>query len=109
MISYILPIRNEFGFIEKTLQSILSQNNGKDFEILVADGMSDDGTREIVKEFQKRNSYIILINNLEKIVSTGFNLALSKAKGDIIFRVDGHTTIHRDYLKISVKSLTEKK
>ena len=73
MISYILPIRNEFGFIEKTLQSILSQNNGKDFEILVADGMSDDGTREIVKEFQKRNSYIILINNLEKIVSTGFN------------------------------------
>ena len=49
MISYILPIRNEFGFIEKTLQSILSQNNGKDFEILVADGISVDSTQEIIQ------------------------------------------------------------
>ena len=97
MISYILPIRNEFGFIEKTLQSILSQNNGKDFEILVADGMSDDGTREIVKEFQKRNSYIILINNLEKIVSTGFNRALSIAKGNVIIRVDGHSILGNNF------------
>ena len=97
MISYILPIRNEFGFIEKTLQSILSQNNGKDFEILVADGMSDDGTREIVKEFQKRNSSIILINNLEKIVSTGFNRALSIAKGTIIIRVDGHSILGNNF------------
>ena len=97
MISYILPIRNEFGFIEKTLQSILSQNNGKDFEILVADGMSDDGTREIVKEFQKRNSSIILINNLEKIVSTGFNRALSIAKGNVIIRVDGHSILGNNF------------
>ena len=109
MISIILPIRNEVLFINKTLLSILSQSYSGEIEILISDAMSTDGTREIVKDFQKRNSSIILINNLEKIVSTGFNLALSKAKGDIIFRVDGHTTIHRDYLKISVKSLTEKK
>ena len=97
MISYILPIRNEFGFIEKTLQSILSQNNGKDFEILVADGMSDDGTREIIKEYQSRNRQIKLIDNPEKIVSTGFNRALSITKGNVIIRVDGHSILGNNF------------
>jgi len=108
MISIILPIRNEKMSIGKTLDSILTQS-GNEYEIIVSDGMSTDGTRNIVKLFQEKNENIQLIDNPEQIVSTGFNRALSMAKGEIIIRVDGHTTIHPDYLKISVKNFIEKK
>ena len=67
-------------------------------EILVVDGLSTDGTRDIVLELQKLNSNIQLIDNPEKIVSTGFNRALSKSTGEIIIRVDGHSIIHYDYV-----------
>ena len=96
MISIILPIRNEKYFIANTLDSILSQSVDG-IEIIIADGLSTDGTREIIKAFQKENSSIILIDNPEKIVSTGFNRALSKSTGEIIIRVDGHSIIHYDY------------
>ena len=69
MISFILPIRNEFQVIEKTIQSIISQTIDEDFEIIVADGMSTDGTREIIKELERENPKINLIHNPEMIVS----------------------------------------
>jgi len=97
MISIILPIRNEKHFIASTLDSILSQSVDG-IEIIIADGLSTDGTQEIIKAFQKENSSIILIDNPEKIVSTGFNRALSKSTGEIIIRVDGHSIIHNDYV-----------
>ena len=48
-ITYIAPIRNESSFIERMINSIINQNNNFDYEIIVADGMSTDGTRNIIK------------------------------------------------------------
>ena len=70
MISIVLPLRNEVQSIEKTIQSIFSQTIEEDFEIIVADGMSNDGTREIIQELKRENPKIHLIDNPEKIVST---------------------------------------
>ena len=99
MISIILPIRNEIAFIEKTLNSILYQNPiGQGIEILIADGMSDDGTREYIEGYIQNNGNTHLIDNPEQIVSTGFNRALSVAKGDIIIRVDGHSEINSEFI-----------
>jgi len=48
-ISIIIPCRNEEKFIDKCLDSIIAQNYPKDkLEILIIDGMSEDGTRGIV-------------------------------------------------------------
>jgi succinoglycan biosynthesis protein ExoA len=105
LISFILPIRNEKSFINKTLQSIFSQTIDEDFEIIVADGNSSDGTREILKNLQINNPNIILIDNPEKIVSTGFNRALNESKGDIIIRVDGHCEIAPDYIQKCLECL----
>jgi len=87
-------------FISDTLTSILNQkkSNGWQFEILISDGGSTDGTLEIIKGFILNNPYIHLIDNQQKIVSTGFNLALNKAKGEIIVRVDGHCNIPKNYI-----------
>lgn len=108
MISIILPIRNEANFIRQCLDAILAQDYLLDqIEVLVADGMSTDGTREIVTEYQKGHPNIVLIDNPGKIVPTGMNLALRQSRGDIIIRVDGHTIIDTEYVSQCVNTLTK--
>ena len=104
LISIILPIHNEANFINNAIDSILRQNHiNQEIEILIADGISTDGTRDIIKNKQKDNANIYLIENHEKIVPTGFNSALSISKGEIIIRVDGHTEIAPNYLEKCMK------
>ena len=98
IVSIILPIRNEEQFIGKTLQSIIDQKIKGELEIIISDGISNDGTREIVKEFQNDHKNIILIDNHDQIVPNGFNRALSIAKGDLIIRLDGHSFIDPDFI-----------
>lgn len=94
-----MPIRNEADFIVNSLSTVLHQSYPSEYmEVLLADGMSEDGTRNIIQQFAQRDSRVHLIDNQEKIVSTGFNRALTKAKGVIIIRVDGHCELSSDYV-----------
>jgi len=105
-----MPVRNEAAFIERSLGSVLSQDYPRDrMEIIVADGLSDDGTREIIKTACEKNPIVILVDNPGKIVSTGLNAALRLAKGGIIIRVDGHCEIASDYVRCCVLHLVEDK
>ena len=106
MITIILPIRNEAKYIKQTLEPILYQKGiEQEIEILIVDGMSTDGTRDIITKYQKGHPNIILIDNPEKIVSTGFNRALNESKGAIIIRVDGHCEIAPDYIQKCLECL----
>ena len=53
-VSIILPIRNEERFISKTLQSIIEQKFKGELEIIISDGLSNDGTLDIIKKFKKK-------------------------------------------------------
>ena len=81
------------------MRSVIKSGDGYNFEIIIADGMSDDKTREIIKEFQKDYSNIFLLDNFDQIIPTGFNIALNESKGDIIIRLDGHSYIDPDFIK----------
>ena len=106
MISIILPVFNEEKFIKKAIDSILFQNISKEkYEILIADGMSTDGTRETIKSYQTNNKNIFLLNNPKRIVSTGFNIALTQSRGDIIVRLDGHAEFAPNYFEKCIKIL----
>ena len=104
MISFIVPIRNEEKTIKETIKSIINQKTDQKYEIIIADGLSNDGTRNIVKDLCKVHKCIKLIDNAGKIVSTGFNKALSITKGDVISRVDGHATIDPYYIEQCLKA-----
>ena len=68
MISIIIPIRNEVKSIKRTIDSILYQNDmDQQIEILIADGMSHDGTREIIEDYHQNNENIHLIDNPENL------------------------------------------
>jgi glycosyltransferase involved in cell wall biosynthesis len=76
-----------------------------DLEILVADGMSDDGTRELLLQLRQDDSRIIVIDNPRRIVSVGLNLAIRSARADIVVRMDAHTEYAPDYIKNCVDVL----
>jgi glycosyltransferase involved in cell wall biosynthesis len=100
LVTVILPCRNESGYIEDCLQSILQQEMPDgDIEIIVADGVSNDGTREFLERFCSENPKVRLLNNPGRIVSTGLNAALREARGEVIVRMDAHTVYAADYIK----------
>jgi GT2 family glycosyltransferase len=76
-------------------------------EILITDGMSTDGTREIVSQIANRNSQFTMriLDNPDHIFSTGFNLALQQARGEVIVMLGGHTEIAPDYVRRCVAHL----
>ena len=105
-VTLVLPIRNEAAFIEENLQRLLNQGYPSEkIEIIVADGMSDDGTRDIVHRIVASDPRVTMIDNPERIVPTGLNAAIRAAKADIVIRVDGHTLMADDFVAESVKAL----
>ena len=88
-VSVIMPVRNEGPFIDQSLGAVLAQDYPADrMEVLVVDGFSADGTRERVFEVQKSHPQVQLLDNPGRIVPTGLNIALRRARGEIIVRVD---------------------
>jgi glycosyltransferase involved in cell wall biosynthesis len=101
-----MPVCNEAGFIERSLASVLSQDYPPQLlKVIVADGMSTDGTREVLVSLQTTHSNFQLVDNPGKIVATGLNAAMEVATGDIIVRVDGHCEIAPDYVRRCVEHL----
>jgi succinoglycan biosynthesis protein ExoA len=107
-VSVIVPCRNEIRHIRAFLDSIFRQELGHiEMEVLVADGMSDDGTRLVLGEFEKRFTAIKVFDNPEEIASTGLNRAIREARGEIIIRMDAHTIYAPDYVHSCVNVLNE--
>ena len=105
-VSLILPIRNEAKHIRGCLESIAQQNFPHDqMEIIISDGLSTDNTKEVVETFKPSDIPLIWLDNPDKIVPTGLNLAIRQARGDVIIRVDGHTTLASDYVQQCVLAL----
>jgi glycosyltransferase involved in cell wall biosynthesis len=78
-------------------------------EILIVDGMSVDATREIVCELAHEHPAhtIQLLDNPDCIFSTGFNLGLQQARGEVIVMLGGHTEIAVDYVQRCVAHLKD--
>lgn len=105
-VTVIMPIRNEAGFIGRSLGAVESQDYPPDrMEILVVDGGSTDGTGAIVGEAMRGDSRIRLLDNPAGIVAAGINRALPVARGDVMVRVDGHCEIAADYVRRCVAHL----
>jgi len=105
-VSVIVPCRNEKDHIEACVSSILKQETrDAEFEIIVADGMSEDGTREILQRLANENSRLHLIDNPARTTSMGLNVAIRAARGRIIIRMDAHTEYAPDYIHECVTAL----
>ncbi|HYZ85186.1 MAG TPA: glycosyltransferase family 2 protein, partial [Bryobacteraceae bacterium] len=105
-ISIVMACRNEAKHIRPLLDSLLAQElEGRSFEILIADGMSTDGTDNVIQEYEAKEPRIRLIQNHGKIVSTGLNAAIRASRGRYILRMDAHTVYAPDYTVRCIEAL----
>ena len=133
-VSVIVPCRNESSHIATCVAGLLALDApAGGFEVIVADGMSDDGTREILEKIAAVSSPVVpvgspstqadrspishlpsshpnrptirVIDNPRRIVSTGLNAAIHAAHGEIIIRLDAHTEYAPDYVRECVAAL----
>ena len=105
-VSVIMPCRNEGRYIEPVLDAILAQKEPPGgFEVIVADGLSNDGTREQVLEVALRDARVHLVDNPDRFTPHGLNAAIAAARGDIIVRMDAHTSYASNYLQACVEAL----
>lgn len=108
MISVICPIYNEEKYIGKCIESIMQQDYPKeDMEVLFVDGMSTDKTRSIISEYLPRCPYLRVVDNPHRIVPYAMNKGIKESKGDVIIRIDAHTSYERNYFSALVSRLYE--
>jgi glycosyltransferase involved in cell wall biosynthesis len=86
-VSVLLPVYNGEKTIARAIESILNQDF-KDFELIILDDGSKDKTLDICKDYQKKDSRIILVHHENKGLSATLNIGLSLARGELIARQD---------------------
>jgi GT2 family glycosyltransferase len=98
-VSIVIPCRNEARYIQPLLDCILASAYPRDrFEVLVVDGMSDDGTRDVVAEYASRDPVIRLLANPRRITPCALNLGIAAARGSVIVRMDAHADYPPGYV-----------
>ena len=97
-VSVIVPCRNEVSFLARSLDSVLQNDYPRDrMEVLVADGMSTDGTREQILAYAARDTRVRLIDNAALTTPSALNRAIEASRGEVILRVDAHSALSSDY------------
>jgi succinoglycan biosynthesis protein ExoA len=107
-ISIIVPCYNEQATVCKLLDALLEQSYPRgDLEVVIADGMSTDRTREEIAAFADSHPelHIAVVDNPKRNTPSGLNNALREAQGEIIIRLDAHSMPATDYIEHCVADL----
>ena len=108
LVSVVMAVRNEARHIARALEAVRAQDWPRErLEIIVADGMSDDGTADQLDRIAARDPRVRRIANPDRYVAAGLNRALAEARGDVIVRVDGHCRVPASYVRAGVDALRE--
>jgi len=99
MVSVVVPCRNERHHIASCLASILESEYPADrLEVLVADGMSDDGTRAELADWSRRDVRVHWFDNPTRTTPAALNSAIRRSRGEIVVRMDAHCRYPPTYI-----------
>jgi glycosyltransferase involved in cell wall biosynthesis len=107
-VSIVIPCLNEAPYLDTFLQNIRDQiglPDGRPYEFLIADGGSDDGSREMIERIAEVDNRIRLIHNGARTAASGLNRAIEASRYDTVVRMDVHTEYALDYVRNSVEVL----
>ena len=99
-VSIILPVYNVEPYLRQCLDSIINQTF-KDFELIVVNDCSPDNSLQIVKEYQQKDSRIVLLNlPKNKGISNARNEGMKIAKAKYIVFIDSDDWVREDYVEV---------
>jgi len=105
-ISVIIPTFNEEKYIAVCLDSILASDYiHEKMEIFIVDGMSKDGTRKIVQDYQHQYSFIKLLENEQRHTPVGMNLGIEASRGEFVFILSAHASYGVNYFTKLVENI----
>ncbi len=87
IVTVIMAVYNRQNTVAKAVESILLQNF-KDFEFIIVNDGSDDGTISILQRYEKQDDRIVLVNQSKRGLTYSLNYALKISKGEYILRQD---------------------
>lgn len=98
LISIGMPVFNEVKFIDEALESILSQDYSN-FEVLISDNLSDDGTYEKALQWSKRDERVKVIRPKKRLSAVdNFRFVFERTKGRFFMWVSGHDRWRKDFI-----------
>ena len=103
MISIIVPVYNGEKYLQRCLDSIQNQTY-KDFEVIIVDDGSSDGTREICEYIAQVDTRFHIIHQKNSGVAAARNAGLAQAEGDLVF-IDADDYVDSKYLEKLMKGL----
>ncbi len=106
-VSVVLPILNEERYLAHAIEGILHQQYPGDMEIILALGPSKDRTNQIAQDLAAKDSRVVLVDSPTGRTAVGLNLAVHKARYEIICRIDGHAQISQTYILDAVEIMQE--
>lgn len=104
LVSVVIPCRSEVKSIEGTVRALLASQH-PNLEVLVVDGMSEDGTRDVVARLQAEDPRVRLIDNPKKLTPYAFNLGVTNARGAYIQIVGSRNRLEPDYIPLMLARL----
>lgn len=108
LVSIIVPCYNEQATIRLLLDAFCRQTvAGQDMEIIIADGLSVDRTREEIALFQQQHPemQVKIVDNPGRAIPSALNRAIEAAQGQYIVRLDAHSVPSPDYLERCIQDL----
>jgi len=100
-VSIIVPCYNEQSTIRLLLEAVGEQTYPRaEMEVIVADGLSTDGTRHAIAAFQRDvpDLRVRVVENSKRSIPSALNRAIEASRGEIIVRMDGHSKPYPDYI-----------
>lgn len=104
-LSIIVPVYNLENYIATTLESLLSIRFSSDYEIIVINDGSKDGSESVIRGYQQTHDQIVLYSIENQGVSNARNFGISKATGEYITFVDGDDTVEPEFFEKAVQEL----
>ena len=98
-LSIIIPVYNLQDYLQNCINSIINQNNLKNYEIILIDDGSKDKSGIICDEYSKRYHFIKTIHKDNEGVSSARNVGLNHSKGKYILFVDGDDTLSNNMIE----------
>jgi len=106
LFSVVIAVKNEVKYIKRCLESIFNQDFDGEYEVIVVDGMSTDGTYELLEKLRKKYEFK-LFKNPKINAAAGRNIGIGNSNGKYIAFVDGDAIPAHDWL-IQIKKVFEK-